>query len=243
MMKYLLLAFLMVAFTPSSQAYEMDLDGLLKAYVKPVTKSGLQYNGVDYDAWHKDTRHKKVLESITAVNPNTLGSDKEKLAFWINAYNFFTVDLLIKENERDSIKDLGGALSSPWKKYKWTVNGKEYSLDNIEHDIIRKFGDARIHFAVNCAAKSCPDLRAEAYTATKLNSQLEDQVRKTLTNKTKGYVFIPDSNKVKLSKVMDWYKEDFNNGNLKTWTQGYKSEINDQTKIEFFAYDWSLNKQ
>jgi hypothetical protein len=242
-MKYLLLAFLMIIFAPSAKAYEQDLDGLLKAYVKPVSKSGIQYNGVNYDAWSQDARHKKVRNAIQAVNPEALSSDQEKLAFWINAYNFFTVDLLIKENERDSIKDLGGALSSPWKKYKWTVNGKEYSLDNIEHDIIRKFGEARIHFAVNCAAKSCPDLRAEAYTASNLDAQLEDQTRKTLTNNSKGYSYDANSNEIKLSKVMDWYKKDFNNGDLNTWMQKYKPEVNNDTKIGFFNYDWSLNKQ
>jgi len=224
-------------------AYESDLDGLLNDHVKPVTAKGIKYNGVNYDAWGKDPRHVKVRDAILAKNPSSLKSKNKKLAYWINAYNVLTIDLITREGERDSIKNLGSTFTSAWKKHKWTIAGKEYALDDIEHSIIRPMGEARIHFAVNCAAKSCPDLRAEAYRANKLDAQLEDQTLKTFANKTKGYQKL-DGNSVKVSKVMSWFKKDFDNGDLNSWMTAYFPDVVDSdTNIRFFSYDWSLNKQ
>ncbi len=231
-----------ISFQPAF-AYENDLDGLLKSHVKTVTKKDITYNGVDYDAWGKDPRHAKVRDGVLAVNPAALKSKNDKLAYWINAYNVLTIDLITREGERDSIKNLGSTFTSPWKKHKWTIAGKEYSLDNIEHDIIRPMGEARIHFAVNCAAKSCPDLRAQAYRASKLDAQLDDQARKTFKNASKGYQAL-NGNAVKVTKVMNWFKKDFNQGDLNSWLAPYFPEdVNAETNISFFNYDWSLNKQ
>lgn len=231
-----------IGFQPAF-AYENDLDGLLKSHVKTVTQKGITYNGVDYTAWGKDPRHAKVRDAILAVNPANLKGKNAKLAYWINTYNVLTIDLITREGETSSIKNLGGTFISPWKKHKWTIAGKEYSLDNIEHDTIRPMGEARIHFAVNCAAKSCPDLRAEAYRANELDAQLDDQARKTFRNASKGYQKL-DGNAVKVSKVMSWFDEDFNNGDLNSWLAPYFPEdVNAETNISFFSYDWSLNNQ
>lgn len=238
------LVLILIAFTPNpASAYSDDYSALLKSYVKPIN-ADLNYNGVDYDSWGKDSRHKKILNNIQNFDVSSLKTTEEKLAFWINVYNILTIDLIIKTGERKSIKNLGSFLISPWKHYSWKIGLEEYTLDNIEHDIIRKFGDPRIHFAVNCAAKSCPDLRNEAYTAGKLDNQLNDQVTQTLSNKTKGFLKATDENSVKVTKVMKWYDEDFDQGNLNTWLQKKIPEhINDKTNITFFNYDWSLNKQ
>ena len=224
-------------------AYEADLDGLLKSHVKPVTSKGIKYNGVNYDAWAKDPRHAKVRDEISATNPATLGGKNATLAYWINAYNLLTIDLITREGERESIKNLGSTFNSAWKKHKWTISGKEYALDDIEHKIIRPMGEPRIHFAVNCAAKSCPDLRMESYKADKLDAQLDDQTRQTFKNKTKGYQKL-DGNSIKVSKVMDWFKKDFDDGNLNSWLAPYfPGTVNGDTHIGFIKYDWSLNKQ
>ncbi|MFK7838719.1 MAG: DUF547 domain-containing protein [Bdellovibrionales bacterium] len=241
-MKKLLLLIALITLPSSAQAYENDLDGLLKDHLKTVTKSNITYNGVNYTDWGKDPRHQKVRDAILATNPQTLGSKNEKLAYWINAYNVLTIDLITREGETESIKNLGGTFTSPWKKHKWTIAGKEYALDDIEHGIIRPLGDPRIHFAVNCAAKSCPDLRNEAYRADRLNTQLDEQTRLTFKNATKGYKK-DDGNAVRVTKVMDWFDEDFNDGDLNSWLQTYFSDIDDNTDINFFKYDWSLNKQ
>jgi len=235
---------LVILISKPSHAYLDDLDGLLKDHLKTVTYSGITYNGVDYDAWKSDKRHVQVRDEILAINPNDLNSNNARLAYWINAYNVLTIDLIIREGERETIKNLGGVISSPWKKHKWTINGQSKTLDSIEHDIIRKIGDARIHFAVNCAAKSCPDLRMESYRAETINEQLDDQVRSAFENETKIYKNDEGDNQIHLTKIMDWYGEDFNDGNLILWLKPYLGNaINDDTSIDFYGYDWSLNKQ
>ena len=242
-MNKLILIIALLILPTTAQAYENDLDGLLKDYVKPVTAKGIQYNGVDYNSWGKDPRHAKVRDAILAINPAALSSKNEKLAYWINAYNVLTIDLITRENETKSIKNLGSTFTSPWKKHKWTIAGKKYSLDNIEHDTIRPMGEPRIHFAVNCAAKSCPDLRREAYRADKLDAQLDEQARLTFKNKTKGYK-AEGGNTVRVTKVMNWFDEDFNKGDLNSWLAVYFPDVvNTDTQIKFFSYDWSLNKQ
>lgn len=241
-MKKLLLLLALFSFSLNAFAYENNLDGLLKSYVKTVTKSGIQYNAVNYAAWGKDPRHAKVRDEILKTNANTLKSKDQKLAYWINTYNVLTIDLITSKNETKSIKNLGSVFKSPWKKFTWNVNGKNLTLDGIEHNIIRKLNDPRIHFAINCAAKSCPDLRREAYRANKLNAQLQHQVNLTLSNTSKGFRK-GNGNSVQVSKVMDWFKEDFKGG-INKWLQPYKKGVvNNNTKISFIAYDWSLNKQ
>lgn len=243
-MKKILLFLTLFTLSITAHAYENDLDVLLKTHVKTVTKSGIQYNAVNYTAWGKDPRHAKVRDEILKTDANTLKSKDQKLAYWINAYNVLTIDLITSKKETKSIKNLGTLFRSPWKKHSWTVNGKKLTLDHIEHKIIRPLNDARIHFAINCAAKSCPDLRREAYRANKLNGQLQHQVNLTLNNASKGFKSTNGNKAVKVSKVMDWFKVDFNKGNLNTWLQPYKKQfVNANTKISFFDYDWSLNKQ
>jgi len=247
-MKKLLLgtAIILSALLPQlAHAYFDDLDGLLGDHTKQVSRKNIVYNGVNYDAWVKDPRHAKVRDEILSINASDLKSQDAKLAYWINAYNVLTIDLINKKKERESIKNLGGTFTSAWKSHKWTfADGKERHLDNIEHDIVRKFGDARIHFAVNCAAKSCPDLRDEAYRPNELNAQLDEQTRLTLKNGTKGFEAVEGVNIIRVSKVMNWFDDDFNNGNLNLWLKPYLGDaINDDTKIKFFKYDWSLNKQ
>lgn len=227
----------------SALAYHDKLDGLLKDHVKALTANGIAYNGVDYDAWAKDERHPEVRDAILGVNPADLKTKNEKLAYWINAYNVLTIDLITREGERDSIKDLGGFITSTWDKYKWSINGKDYTLNDIEHKTIRKLGEPRIHFAINCAAKSCPDLRKEAYRADKIDAQLADQTKLTFANESKGYKK-GKGNSVKVTKVMDWFGEDFDGGDLNKWLQPYFPDtVNKDTDVNFFSYDWSLNKQ
>lgn len=241
-MKYLLL-FILLLFSPlQAHAYQNDLDGLFKDHVRQVTKNGITYNGIDYVAWGKDPRHAKVRDEILAVDPASLTSKNEKLAYWINAYNLLTIDLITREGEQDSIKNLGGTFSSPWEKHTWTIAGKEYTLDKIEHGIVRPMKEPRVHFALNCAAKSCPDLRAEAFRAERIEQQLDEQARKTFQNSAKGYKD-EGNNVIRVSKVLDWFGEDFNGGDLRGWLKNYFPDvINNDTTIQFFEYDWSLNK-
>jgi uncharacterized membrane protein YdjX (TVP38/TMEM64 family) len=213
-------------------------DGLLSEYVMPVTTNGIAYNGVNYDRWAVDPRHDEALKILLAENPDSF-EDEEKKAFWINTYNFLTIDLIVSENERESIKNLGSFFTSPWKKHSWTLGESDYTLDDIEHKILRPMNDPRIHFAINCASLSCPDLGMESYQVDKLNKQLIEQVKLTLANKNKG--LHETDGTLYVSKIFDWFSEDFDNGDVKGWLDKYQ-QINQHDELKFMDYDWSLNK-
>ena len=137
---------------------------------------------VDYDAFARPPEFARYLASLDRVDPATLPR-AERLAFWINAYNAFTIQLINRHGERRSIRNINRTLgvipgSGPWSERMVHVGGKVYTLDDVEQRIIRpEFGEPRIHFALVCAAKGCPPLRSEAYTGARLEAQLDDQAR------------------------------------------------------------------
>ncbi|HBR67795.1 MAG TPA: hypothetical protein DEA55_00270 [Rhodospirillaceae bacterium] len=213
-------------------------DGLLQAYVRPAEKDGIAYNGVDYDGWAADSRHREALKLLLVGNPGSYAGD-EKTAFWINAYNFLTIELIVREGERKSIKNLGGTFTSPWTRHAWPLAGMDYTLDHIEHKILRPIGDARIHFAINCASVSCPDLRRESYKAGTLDQQLDEQVKTAMANT--GKVMRKDGDTLYVSKIFDWFADDFKRGDVKGWLGDYAG-IDPNASLRFMDYDWSLNK-
>lgn len=215
-------------------------DAMLKSHVAPARQAGINYNGVDYAAWRADERHPQALSALLGSDPASLEGRTAQLAYWINAYNFLTIDLIVKENETRSIKNLGNLLSTPWTRFKWKIAGRSLALDDIEHKIIRPFGEPRIHFAINCVAISCPDLRSEAYTRTDLERQLTDQLAVTFANASKGFRL--EEGAVRVSKVMDWFAEDFAGGDVQQWLAAHSPQaIPAGSAIRFFDYDWSLN--
>ncbi len=207
-------------------------DTFLKKY---VSASG----DVDYKSIKAN---KKELEAITkafsATSVLTSWSKNDQLAFWINAYNVFTIDLIVNHYPIKSIQNLDGG--KPWDVKRIAIGGKKYSLNNIENDIIRpQFKDARIHFAVNCAAKSCPPILNGAFFSKSLDEQL-DAVTKKFVNNTK-YQNIT-SGKMTLSKIFDWYKVDF--GDIAAFINKYSTiKVNNNTAIVYKEYDWSLNEK
>ncbi|MEO2197587.1 MAG: DUF547 domain-containing protein, partial [bacterium] len=148
-----------------------------------------------------------------------------------------------------SIKDLGGWFSSPWKKRFFTLLGKNRHLDDIEHGIIRKqFDEPRIHFAVNCAAIGCPPLRTEAYVASRLDAQLEDNTRVFLRDERRNRY---EDGVLRLSELLDWYEGDFkrDGGSIKRFVAARLTDDpaeaatidSRDTRIRFLSYDWGLN--
>lgn len=224
------------------ESFKSNYGGLLKSYtIKDQVYKGVKYTAVDYDRWQADLRHELAQKALLAVEPETFSSPQEKMAFWINAYNFLTIDLVLRKGERESLRNLSTLFNSAWKKYKWPIAGKEYALDDIEHKILRPMGDARIHFAINCASVSCPDLRDTPYAADQLDRQLTEQTQLALNDPSKGMRI--EGNTLYLTKIMDWFARDFANGQQQEWIASYYPETNIQrTKIKFMAYDWSLNK-
>lgn len=216
-----------VAISPDHKPWET----LLQKY---VDANGL----VDYASWQKDQSKLDVYLATLAANPPlALWSHNERLAYWINAYNAFTIKLILKNYPINSITDLDGG--DPWK-VKWiNIGDKTYSLNNIEHDIIRpRFGDSRIHFAVVCAAKSCPPLLNRAFDPEVLNLQLDVVTRKFINHSKYNQV----NGDIRISKIFDWYREDF--GNLTDYLNRYLSKAVPADKaIGFMDYDWSLNEQ
>ncbi|HMU04542.1 MAG TPA: DUF547 domain-containing protein [Saprospiraceae bacterium] len=230
-MKYILVfLFCCIKVTADAQSDHKAWDSFLKKY---VSASG----DVDYKSIKAN---KSELDAITkifsATSVATSWSKNDQLAFWINAYNAFTIDLIVNNYPLNSIQNLDGG--KPWDVKRITIGGKKYSLNNIENDIIRpQFKDARIHFAVNCAAKSCPPILNGAFFGKTLDSQL-DEVTKKFINNTK-YQNITASS-MTLSKIFDWYAKDF--GEMITFINKYSNvKVNKNSKIVFKDYDWALN--
>jgi Protein of unknown function, DUF547 len=240
----------LVATPLSAQTFDHGVfDGLLHKHVQ---------NGmVDYDAFRGSSAFAGYLAALGRQDPASLPRD-EQLAFWINAYNAYTIQLIVKHKEKVSIrninKTLGLKLKGPWSEPLAKVGGKAFTLDDIEHKIIRPtYKEPRIHFALVCAAMGCPPLRGEAYTGARLTQQLDDQ----------GAIFItksPGKNRVDVasrtffhSMIFGYYKEDFGGSVVasgKYAARWFPAGSPERTLLEsgnFKAveteYDWTLNSQ
>ena len=215
---------------------------------------------VNYINLKEDKRLDKYLEQLENTNPDNLRTDEDKLAFWINAYNAFTLKFIIEEYPVESINDLhwGGLYlgtllgTTVWDDEKIIINGTKLSLNNIEHDIARKkFNEERVHFAMVCASYSCPQLRDEAYEGFKLNKQLNEQARLFFMDATKNN-FDLKKRTAYLSKILNWYSSDFGNDDqsiLLYVSQFLDREIADdirrnlsQWEIDHLSYNWDLNE-
>lgn len=251
-----------LVFAASVQAAEFDAtnwDALLKKHVV-VIRDG-QVTQVDYAGFKADRESLKAyLRSASAVSRTEFDQwrSPEQLAFLINAYNAWTVELVLGAYPGViSIKDLGSFMQSPWKKRFIPLLGETRSLDDIEHGLIRdshRYNDPRIHFAVNCASIGCPALRPEAYAADRMNSQLEDATQKFLSDRTRNRF---EAGTLKVSSIFKWYREDFERGwhGIRTLGQflalyrqplGLNAETanglaSGKVGIDFLDYDWRLN--
>lgn len=217
-------------------------DELLK---KHVDASGM----VDYEGFVKDkAKLEAYLKTLSSKKPDKSWSREEQLAYWINAYNAFTVKLIVDNYPTKSIKDLGPALKIPlvsdvWHYKFFKIEGEDFNLDEIEHGILRKdFDEPRIHFAVNCASISCPPLLNEAFVPSKLESQLNSQAEAFINGGTRNRI---SKNSVQLSSIFSWFKGDFtDNGTLIDFLNKYsKVKIDQNAKISYLDYNWNLNKQ
>lgn len=206
-------------------------DKLLK---KHVNKAGF----VDYAGFKKDVvALDSYLDLLSKNEPSETWSVQELLAYYINLYNAGTVKLIVENYPVKSIKDI----SRPWGKNRIVIGDNKISLDTIEHGILRKMNEPRIHFALNCASISCPKLLNEAFTANKINEQLE-RVTKEFINGDKNNI---SASNPKISTLFKWYKKDFK-VNGKTDVIGFinqysKVKISQDAKISYMKYDWNLN--
>jgi len=256
----MLLAFLTTQPALAESFRHETWDTLLKRHV--VSVSDGKVTAVDYRGMARDRDHRtKYLRSLSSVERRQFDRwpADEQLAFLINAYNAWTVELILTAwPDLESIKDLGNLFRSPWNRPFIPLLGKTRTLDDIEHDLIRgsgRYDDPRVHFAVNCASIGCPALRAEAYDGGRLDRQLEEQTLLFLADRSRNRV---ENGTVKLSPVFKWYREDFETGwrdldSLEQFLARYADALElparmaQQAKagnfdIEYLDYDWRLNE-
>jgi len=234
----------------SAQSFDHSaFDELLKKHVV----KGM----VDYDAFAQSGSFKGYLTSLEHADVSKL-SERERLAFWINAYNAYTIELINKYEERASIKNIIEGVGfertkGPWKEPIVKAAGQTHSLDEVENAIIRKqFHEPRIHFALVCAAMSCPLLRSEAYAGAKLDAQLDSQARAFVRDEARGSWVEVQKAVVHASRIFEWYKDDFGGGDaaIGHYLAQYYPEspekqllLGGHFKLESLHYDWTLNSR
>ena len=231
-------------------------DGLLQRHVRVL--DGGNATQVDYPGMLAERALlREYLASIAAVEPKLFASwsQAEQLALLINAYNAWTVELVLSDPQIDSIKDLGSLFQSPWKRQFINLLGKTRSLDELEHQLIRGehgYQEARVHFALNCASIGCPALRAEAYEGARLEQQLSDAQQHFLADRSRNRL---SGDSLQVSSIFKWYRADFEQkgqglaaylaaqANALDLTQSQRQQLLDgQIEIEFLDYDWRLNR-
>ncbi len=209
-----------------------DYNQLLSKY---ATDSGVRYSAFKGDAGDLKTLQ-GVVDAIAQENVSGMGQ-KEQLAFYINAYNAWILHEALKKYPTGSVKD---TLFTFFTSKRIKVAGQQTSFKSFEDDVIRKKGEPRIHFALNCASRSCPPLAREAYEAGKLDAQLE-RVTKGYVNAANGVKLSADGKTAQLSKIFDWYKGDFKNGAVGFINQRRSKPIPKDARITYQDYNWSLN--
>ena len=219
-------------------------DQLLRQHVIVGEKQNIAANLVDYKTLKTSKPFHEIASQLTAFNPEPL-STKQKIVFYINAYNYFALKLITDNYPLESIKDLGNIFFPVWKKDVGLINQKTVSLDYIEHTVLRSLGEPAIHFAIVCASLSCPDLRAEAYTEEKLSIQLRDQLI-TFLKQEKGKQITGEGEHqaLYLSKIFQWFESDFEkSGGVINYLVEYDPSVKPFSDFNSLDYNWELNSQ
>ena len=238
------LCILFLFFTGQSPA-GTDIDNRIYA---SLLKKHVKNKKVNYDGFKKDEKRlDEYLDILSHTDVKSL-SGNNLFAFYINAYNAFTIKLILtKYPGINSIKEIGGFFSNPWNIKFILLQKRTVSLDHIEHDILRpKFKDPRVHFAINCASKSCPRLLNEPYEGRILETQLDTQARKFINDKKNTFI---KGDTLFISKIFKWFKKDFSDNPVLFIKRYAATELKEQLnsygeniKLQYLTYDWSLNR-
>jgi hypothetical protein len=269
-MKRLLLLFATFGLCLSARAQTFDhshaaFTALLKKHV--VVVDGGKSSKVKYAELKKEqTQLKSYLDGLSKVSASEFNawSKPQRMAFLINAYNGYTLELILQNHPVKSIKDIGGVFDNRWKRKFFKLLGDDGYLDKIEHEMLRKpgaYNEPRVHYAVNCASIGCPALREEAFTADKLDQQLEEQAVRFLSDKSRNRF---SNGKLEVSRIFDWFKVDWESGytgfdgkappikSREEYFARYAKVLSDnpadqaklaegKNTISHLEYDWSLN--
>lgn len=222
------------------QPYQMLLDN----HLAPATIEGIELTALDYHGVKDDPAFREMVKRLEKFSLLTMTSGNDSLAFWINAYNFLAIKIVVDNYPVESIKDIGSLFTSVWKKDAGIIGEKIYTLNEIEHEILRKqFEEPRIHFSIVCASLSCPDLRGKVYLPSVLESQLNVAAANFLNNKSKGLQTI--GNQLKISQIFNWFEDDFQPaGGVWKFIRKYRPDLGVEKKysIDYLTYDWRLNE-
>ena len=203
---------------------------------KHVTKDGI----VDYKNFD-DVKLKKYITYLEKTTPDNSWSENKQKAFWINAYNAYTIKLILENYPLKSIIDIKQEGKTAWKIPFANVGGETYTLDYIEHEILRKkFFDPKIHVGVNCASGSCPKISNSAFTAENVTSELTRLMNDFINDSSRNKI---SKEKIQISSIFDWFKSDFTkNGTIIDFLNTYsKTKISPDAKISYLKYNWTLN--
>lgn len=224
-------------------------DVLLKKY---VDASGM----VNYQAWKASASDVQLLDQylnhLSSASLTGQTSAPMKLAFWINAYNAVTIKGILREYPTTSIRNHTAKLFgyNIWKDLQLIVEGKPYSLDQMEHDVLRKMGEPQIHFAIVCASIGCPRLLNEAYVPARIDEQMTVNAKAFFGDPTK-FRFDANRNLISLSPILEWFGEDFGNNTaeqlrrIAPYVPAAAREFvtRGTANIDYLDYDWNLNDQ
>ncbi|MEK9612562.1 MAG: DUF547 domain-containing protein [Flavobacteriaceae bacterium] len=204
-----------------------------KMLLKYVSEKGV----VNYKEWIQEKDNLDAyIKTLEGMPPRDTGSKNQKLAYWINAYNALTVQLILNHYPLKSIKEI----KSPWDTKCFTSSGKNYTLGDIEHKILRKMDEPRIHFAINCASASCPKLLNTAFQEKEMEKQLVEATKAFLKDRTKNKIN-PDH--IELSRIFIWFAKDFGSKTERlAFIERYSGVSLKKPKTDYLAYDWSLNE-
>ncbi len=239
---------------PADQRVPMDridhtvYDRLLHKY---VDKDGY----VDYASWKQSSADRRALrqylEELSRADTRTPGSREAQLAFWINAYNAVTLEGILQVYPTSSIRKHTGMVGyNIWDDLLLQVGDARYSLNDMEHKILRRMREPRIHFAIVCASVGCPRLRNEAYTANRIEEQLADNAR-DFFSRSKNFRYDAASRTMYVSSILKWFGEDFGRSQQQRFSflQRYlpksaqAAAVDPSTRVRYLEYDWSLNDQ
>ena len=270
MKKFLgLLAVASAALAASAQSFDHShaaFTALLKMHV--VVVDGGKASKLKYPELKKDRlRLQYYLDTLSKVSETEFNawSKPQRMAFLINAYNGYTLELILQNYPVKSIKDIGGVFDNRWKRKFFKLFGQDFFLDRIEHDTLRKpgaYNEVRVHYAINCAAIGCPALREEAFVADRLDEQLEQQAVRFLSDRARNRFA---GGKLQVSMIFNWFKDDWAGGytgfdgntpaikSREDYFARYAKVLADdpvdqqaiasgKASISHLDYDWSLNE-
>ena len=234
-MKLLVSLFFSVFLITTLQSQSDTYNSLLQKHVDE--KGNVNYKNLKKDA-PKLAEYISFLEKTT---PAKDWSDNKTKAFWINAYNAYSLKIILDNYPIKSIMKIKEKGKDAWNIPFAKVGGKNYTLNHIEHEILRKdFNDPRIHVGVNCASKSCPQLGNFIFTEANIEIELDRLMKLFINDKNRNKI---SEDKIQISQIFEWFQGDFTkNGSLIDYLNKYSTtKINKKAKIRFIEYDWSLN--